>query len=222
MMRVQLARLTRPLRWSSPRAAARLFMAFARAERSSYYDMMAAAEQSPELTRRAQYLLHANDEQRHALMFTLHAQSLDAAVGGDPREQRADFERLFEKLGEHAFLAFVHCGELRGRRQLALYRDELAALGDDKGRALLDAVLVDEARHEHYTRQLLLELLKNEAAVRSALRRARLWELTRSWLRAGRAVGAGLFTLGMRATYLLLFPLAWIERLRLPANKAPR
>jgi hypothetical protein len=214
MMRVVLARMSARLRWSNPRRAARLFMAFARAERSSYYDLIAAARLCRDPARRALYLRHACDESRHALMFTLRAEQLAADVAADPHEQHADFEHLFERLGEARFLAFVHAGERRGRAQLSIYRDELARRGDDKGRALLDAVLVDEARHEQYTREQLALLLGGERALPAALRRARGWELARGWLRAGRAVSSWLFAAGMRALYLSMFPLALLVRAR--------
>jgi rubrerythrin len=192
-------------------------MAFARAERSSYYDLIAAARLCSDPARRALYLRHASDESRHALMFTLRAEQLAADVAADPHEQHADFEHLFERLGEERFLAFVYAGERRGRAQLSMYRDELARRGDDKSRALLDAVLVDEARHEQYTREQLTQLV-GEPAVPTALRRARGWELARGWLRAGRAVSSLLFGAGMRVLYLSLFPLALVVRARTPRS----
>jgi hypothetical protein len=214
-MRVLLARLTTRLRWSSPHRAAKLLMAFARAERSSYYDLIAAARLCSNPARRALYLRHACDESRHALMFTLRAEQLAADVAADPHEQHADFEHLYERLGETRFLAFVHTGERRGRAQLSMYRDELARRGDDKSRALLDAVLVDEARHEQYTREQLAQVI-GEHAVTAALVRARGWELARSWLRAGRTASSLLFAAGMGALYLLLLPLALVVRARAP------
>lgn len=212
-MRVALVRLTGWLRWRTDRKAARLLMAFARAERSSYYDMMAAARLAPDPQRRAEYLRHANDEARHALMFTLRAEQLDRAVASDPREYTADFEHLFERLGEERFLAFVHVGEARARRQLSILREELALRGDDKSRALFDAVLVDEANHEAYTRDFLGRLTPRPTR---AMRRAKRWELWRTWLRLGRATSAAVFTWTMRALYLLLFPLALIEKRKRP------
>ncbi len=214
MIRVQLARITGSLRWSTPTKAARLFMAFARAERSSHYDMLAAARLSPDPARRAEYLLHASDEARHALMFTLRAEQLDHAIAADPHEYIADFEHLFERLGEIGFLAFVHLGEQRGRRQFAVYRDELAKQSDDKGRALFDAVLVDEARHETYTKMLLDRLCGGDEQTQKALRRARRWELWRGWLRLGRVMSGAVFTWSMRLVYVLLLPFALIEKAR--------
>jgi rubrerythrin len=210
MIRVWLARATRGLRWRDPQRAARLFMAFARAERSSHYDLLAAAKSCSDANRRGLYLRHASDEARHATMFALRAQQLAPEL----LEPRADYERLFERLGELGFLAFVHLGELRGRRQLSLYRDELAVLGDERGRALLDAVLVDEARHEAYTGEQLRLVAGSERAAARALQRAKLWESWRSWRRLGRASAGFMFGACMFVVYLCLWPLAAIERRR--------
>ncbi len=213
-MRVLLARVTGALRWSTKEKAARLFMAFARAERSSHYDMLAAARLSPDPERRAAYVRHASDEARHALMFTLRAEQLNHSIAAHPREYTADFEHLFERLGELDFLAFVHLGEQRGRRQFAVYREELASKGDDKSRALFDAILTDEAQHASYTRTFLDRVSGGQVQSQKALRRVRRWELWRAWLRLGRVTSSALFTWSMRGVYLLLLPFALIEKAR--------
>lgn len=216
MSRLLLARLMRPLRWRNPRATARMLLAFARAERSSFYDMMEAANSTPDVARKAQYLAHAVDEARHAKMFTLRALELDPSRASDPTLFQSDFEHLFTRLGEARFLAFVHVGERRGRAQMQLFRDELQALegtrrADQKTKALLDAVMKDEVQHERYS----LELTRT---LGGSLARAHAWELKRSWLRAGSAVTGFVFTALMSALYLLLFPLALLEKARRPAS----
>jgi hypothetical protein len=195
-----LLALTAPLRWGSNRRAAKLLMAFSRAERSSFYDLLAAANAASSLTRRAAYLSHAVDEARHALMFALRAKELDAEVGHDPGQASADFEHLFDTLGESRFVAFVHHGEKRGRARLSYYRDEVK---DPKTRAMLDAILVDEARHEAYTADLLTEM-----DAWPLVKRVRLWEAGRQWLRAGSMLSTGLFAVCMRILYFLSLPLA--------------
>lgn len=192
-----------------------MLMAFARAERSSFFDMMEAANLTPDAGRRAQYLSHAVDENRHAQMFSLRALELDPSLAFDDAAARADFEHLFTRLGEERFVAFVHVGETRGRAQMKLFREELQALegtprADTKTKALLDAVMKDELVHETYTKDVLATL----ASVPSALRGARFWELRRSWLRTGAATSGLLFSLAMSLVYVLLAPLALIERLR--------
>jgi rubrerythrin len=212
MMRLALARLTSGLRWSTPERAARLYLSFARAERSSHYDMLAAARLSRDLERRALYLHHAADEERNARMFSARAEQLAPLLAHDPRAQHADFEHLFEELGEARFLAFVHVGEARGRAQLSLYRDELSRRGDERGRALFEAVLADEQHHQDYTLAHLASLV-GAGRVRRELRGARLWEARRGLSRAGRAFARLSFALCMRLLYLLLLPLVLIERL---------
>jgi hypothetical protein len=207
--------LTRPLRWRNPRSTARMLLAFARAERSSFYDMMEAANSTSDVTRKAQYLAHAVDEARHAKMFTLRALELDPSRATDPSLFQSDFEHLFTRLGEARFMAFVHVGERRGRAQMQLFRDELQALegtqrADQKTKALLDAVMKDEVQHESYSLALT-------TALGGSIARAHAWELKRSWLRAGSADTGFVFTTLMSALYLLLFPLALIEKARRPA-----
>ena len=109
-------------------------------------------------------------------------------------------------------MAFVHLGEHRGRAQMQLFRDELQALegtprADPKTRALLDAVMRDEVQHEAYS----LALTKT---LGGSLGGARAWELRRGWLRAGAAVTGLVFTALTSVLYLLLFPLALIEKRR--------
>lgn len=212
MARLFLARLMRPLRWRSPRSTSRMLLAFARAERSSFYDMMEAANATAHLARKAQYLAHAVDEARHAKMFTLRALELDPSRANDPALFHSDFEHLFTRLGEARFMAFVYLGERRGRAQMQLFRDELqqlegSARADQKTKALLDAVMKDETQHESYSRALCTEL-------GGSLARARAWEMKRGWLRAGAAVTGFIFTVSMSVLYLLLFPLAVIEKAR--------
>ena len=189
-----------------------MLLAFARAERSSFYDMMEAANATADLPRKAQYVAHAVDEARHAKMFTLRALELDPSRATDPSLFHSDFEHLFTRLGEARFMAFVHLGERRGRAQMQLFRDELQGLegtprADPKTRALLDAVMKDETQHESYSLALTHTL-------GGSLVGARAWELRRGWLRAGAAATGLVFTVLTSVLYLLLFPLALIEKAR--------
>jgi len=209
-MRLFFARLTRPLRWRNPRATARLLAAFARAERSSYFDMMAAANATPSVSRRAQYLAHALDENRHATMFRRRALELDPALAHAPLHFHADFEHLLERLGEAQFMAFVHLGEKRGCAQIRVYRDELRKLSgtrreDEKTMAIFEAVIADETRHESYSLAFASEL-------GGSLNRARAWEAWRGWMRVGSRLSSAIFVLSMSVLYLALLPLALLER----------
>jgi rubrerythrin len=210
-MRRALVRVATPLVWRVPGHGARKLMGFARAEQGSRIDLLHAAQRTPSLARRALYLRHAVDETRHAGMFWRRANEL--RPGFPPPV--ADTERLFERLGETRFLAFVHRGEQRGRQQFELYAKHFGARGDARTEALFQAILVDEERHERYTRELLVELAGGEAGARKELRRVALWQAWRMWRRAGRTLANGLFVLAMTAIYLVCGPIAAVgSRLR--------
>ncbi len=193
-------RLTRPFRWRSGRSTARLLLKLAHAERSSFYDLMEAANSTSDVARRAVYLRHATDEQRHAMMFRLRAVELEPSLAAAPFH--VDFEHLFSSLGEERFLGVVHLGERRGRAQLSLYRDELKD-SDVKTRALFDAILKDEVHHEVYTSAL---------ATPQANRWAFWWEARRAWRRLGARPAAMLFTLCMWVVFGVIAPFSFVAR----------
>lgn len=207
-----LVALSRPLRWRSPRSTARMLVRFAEVERASFYDLMAAANRTTDPQRRAQYLAHALDERRHADAFAARAVALDPDLRADPRLAQTSFEGLFDQMGERRFLAFVHHGERRGVAQMRQYRRELAALAgtrraDPETLALFDAVIADEDQHEAYTHALCRELGASSVS-------AVTFEFGRAWRRAGRSLAEAVFTGVTMALYVLLAPLAWIERRR--------
>jgi hypothetical protein len=218
-MRVRLARLTNRFVWRRPAGSARKRHGFSCAERSSMLDLYAAARSTRSPERRARYLRHALDESRHATMFAARARELGAEAGlsslppplGDP-------SALFERLGEVGFLAFVHLGERRGRRQFETYREHFREVGQDRMRALFDTILEDERRHEAYSRQLLVELAGGEAGARRALVRARAWEVWRGWRSAGRFVAERLFSALMLILFCALAPLGLLLRVAAPAR----
>lgn len=206
--RAALVRTISPLVWRIPGHAPRKLESFGRAEEGSRIDLLAAAHATPSLERRARYLRHALDETRHAAMFARRANELRAERKLPPSgPPRADSEALFERLGELGFLAFVHRGERRGRRQFEVYARHFARHGDQRTRALFEAILVDEQQHEGYTRALLVELCGGERAARRQLARAGRWEAWRSWRRAGRALAQVAYAIGMTAVYCVFAPL---------------
>lgn len=211
------ARLLNPLVWRWPGHAARKLHAFAAAERGSMLDLRLAARLTPSPARAAAYLRHADDEARHAQIFARRAQRLAAEAGlPAPGPVVADSERLFERLGELDFLAFVHRGEARACDQFTAYLTWFEGQGREHDRALFAAILTDERRHGEYTRALLIELAGGEAPARAALRRVARWELGRRWLRAGRAVAERVYVLTTLLVYLLCAPLALLVRLARP------
>ncbi len=215
------ARLLSPLAWRTPARSARKLHSFALAEQGSMLDLRLAAARTPSPARAAAYLRHADDEARHAQMFARRAQRLAAEAHRPPAlgPVHADSERLFEALGERDFLAFVHVGEERARKQFEAYVTWFAGQGRDLDRALFETILVDERRHGAYTRALLGELAGDEAEARRALRRVARWELGRKWMRAGRFVAERVYLVTMLALYLLAAPLALLVRLARPIRR---
>lgn len=206
-----LVRVVTPVVWRIPGHGARKLQGFARAEQASRIDLLQAADLSTSPVRRALYLRHALDETRHARLLSGRSAELRREAGRAPYGRPvADTEELFERLGEIGFLAFVHRGEGRGRRQFEIYERHFARRGDRRTAALFRAILVDERRHEDYTRRLLVEVAGGERAARRALRRAGLWEAWRRWRRAGRALAGLTYGAAMTALYLVVVPLCWV------------
>ena len=218
-MTALVARIVNPVVWRIPGHGARKLYSFSLAEHGSMLDLTAAAKLTAAPDRKALYLRHMLDETRHARMFALRSAELRADAGavsfGFPK---ADFENLFERLGELRFLAFVHRGERRGRAQFETYRAWFAGQGDNKTRALFDAIVRDEKRHETYTRELQVELAGSEGAARALLARAALWEAWRNWRRLGRFAAEKLYFAIMLILYGLLAPFTVIAALVRPAR----
>jgi uncharacterized membrane protein len=219
-VRAILANIVNPLVWRIPGHGARKLFSFSLAEHGSMLDLKAAARLTPSEGRRAAYVRHLLDETRHAQMFALRSAELRRRDGleslGSPD---ADTENLFESLGEVRFLAFVHRGELRGREQFETYRDWFARRGDDRSRALFDAIVRDERQHETYTWELLVELTGGVSAARAELRKAVLWEAWRTWRRAGRFLSEKLYFVLMLALYAMLAPFTLVAAVMRPARR---
>jgi hypothetical protein len=213
------ASLLAPIAWRLPGHAARMLHGFARAERGSMIDLLAAANLTPSPERRALYLRHALDEARHAGMFAHRSAELCRAQGLPPLGPvHADTEQLYERLGELGFLAFVHLGEARAGGQFAVHIGTCRKLGDARSAALLEAISADEAQHAGYTGDLLVALAGGEREARRAVRRALVWEAWRLWRRAGRWVAGRLYAALMLVLFVAVTPLALLVRWRSPAR----
>ncbi|HEU4404054.1 MAG TPA: ferritin-like domain-containing protein [Polyangiaceae bacterium] len=217
-----LSRLTGPWAFRTPARRAGKLYGFALAEQESMFELREAAALTADPAWRALYLRHALDEARHATMFWRRAAELRREGGGEaPPPLRPSSERLFERLGEERFLAFVHRGERRGRGQFEAWRDVLGRPGGDaKTAALFAAVVADERRHEAYTGELLAAVAGGPRGARRALRRAARYEAWRAWRRAGRALALAAYAASMLALYALVAPLALAVRAR--AAREPR
>ncbi|MCA9570861.1 MAG: ferritin-like domain-containing protein [Myxococcales bacterium] len=202
-----LARLTAPLAWRSPRRNVERLLLFARAERNTLVELEQAANGTGDPARAAAYLVHAADEGRHAAMFVARARRIAEAAGlPAPASPHTDTAWLFATLGEPRFLAFVHHGEGRGRRQFEGYRDRL---DDPATSAMFAAIVEDELRHETYAGELLA--VASDAPARE-VRAARLWEAWRTLRTVQRGLAGRMFALAVLLLVPLLLPLAAFTR----------
>ncbi len=218
-MTALLAKVLNPIVWRIPGHRARKLFGFSLAEHGSMLDLNVAAARTTSPQRQALYLRHMLDETRHARMFALRSAELRAQEGSQSLGfPRADFENLFERLGEKRFLAFVHLGERRGRAQFETYRDWFARSGDNKTRALFDAIVRDEKRHERYTRELLVELAGGESQARGELAKAALWEGWRNWRRLGRMTARVFYFAAMTVLYACLAPFVALAAISRPSR----
>jgi hypothetical protein len=222
ILRRLLATVTAPFAFATRRRTARQLFRFALAEQESMLELRAAAARATSAERRALYLRHALDEERHATMFATHAAEIRRSLGlpgwGHPR---ADCEQLFDRLGENGFLAFVHRGERSGRIQFEVYARWFARRGDAKLRALFTALIPDEIGHERYTRELLVAG-SSEGGARRELRRIALWEGFRAWRRSGQGLAQVVYTGAMTVLYVALAPFAVLLRLARPERRGWR
>ncbi len=206
-MSALIAKIVNPIVWRIPGHGARKLFNFALAEHGSMLDLAQAARLASSPDRRAAYLRHMLDEARHARMFALRSAELQLDAGAQSLGfPVADNEDLFERLGELRFLAFVHRGEARGRRQFETYRDWFGMRDDRQTHALFNAIIRDEHRHETYTRELLVALAGSEERARAELRAAAAWEAWRNWRRLGRFMAEKLYFLVMSLIYLACSP----------------
>ena len=170
-----VARLSAPWAFRSADASMRVFHAFAEAERASMIDLVEAAQHTASADRAAAYLVHAEDESRHAHIFWSESRRIAEQHQLAPLGPlRADTESLFRTLGEPAFVAFVALGETRGALQFEAYRDYFASRGEARMAALFTRILEDEARHESQARAFTEALSPHPTRLRLAMRMRRL------------------------------------------------
>jgi len=209
-----------PIHARSAQRVAATFTRFALAEEGSALTMRWAAAQSEDPARAALYLRHATDERRHARALRARARELSAAHD----DTHADAEDLFAMLGERRFLAFVTLAERRGLSELSAHRRALSRCGDDRSASVLEAILIDEARHASYARELLEIHCGSARSARIALVLVALWEARGSIRRGSAAMGRGLYALLTGLLFIVLVPplsiyARWLQR-RAIATKA--
>lgn len=205
-----IARLSAPWAFRSARASMRVFHAFAEAERASMIDLVEAAQCTTSAERAAAYLVHAEDESRHAQIFWSESRRIAEQHQLAPLGPlRADTESLFRTLGEPAFVAFVALGESRGALQFEAYRDYFAARGEARMAALFSRILEDEARHESQARAFTEALSPHPTQLRLAMRVRRLQG---AYARQASTLTQGLFGFLAALLVILFSPLALFLR----------
>lgn len=215
VLRQYLTDALNPLVWRWPGNDAAKFYRFSFTEYSSVLDLTLAARLTPSTERASQYLRHLQDELKHTHIFLNRANKLRTQSGKKPLPAPdADYENLFERLGEEQFLAFVHLGEKRGCMQFTSYARYFARKGDTHTSGIFTAVLEDENHHMQYTYDLLQQLCGSPQKTKTALRKAHLWEARRSWMRNGKSLTAKLFFLIVLSVYPLLLPYKLLQLLR--------
>jgi hypothetical protein len=181
---------------------------FAATEQGSSYDMLCALEntQYPEL--RQKYLHHALDEARHARLFRGRALAL-----GVNRELAAlvdigylhdhgivGGETLFERLGEHEFLAFVHDAEERGLEHFLIYLN--SSQTDDETKKALKGITKDEHFHRAYSKAALDKYAPAQSTpLLNKVRRRRYKE---AWMRIARTIGSVVSGFWLHIVYFVL------------------
>jgi hypothetical protein len=201
-----LARLFAPFVVRRRGRAAAMLMRFARTELGSSLVMRWAAAATASPVRRAAYLRHALDEERHARFFAARARKL----GAPACRLVADADDVFRLLGEQRFVAFVHRAEARGEREFEAYERGFRAAGDTKTAAVFQLVLRDERRHVEYSRGFFAEL----GVGHTTLAWVAAWEAARAAQRLASAVFGALHFTVMLGLYAALLPFSLVARLR--------
>ena len=181
-------------------------------------DLHEAASMTPSLHRRSLYLQQARDEGRHARLFLRTSNQRRLARGLRPvgSLRAADTGHLFTRLGEERFLAFVHLGERRAREKFEVLQPWMASHGEKALGKVLQGILNDEANHEGYSWDLLVQVAGDEQRARSLVRRAAIWDAWITWRRAGASLTYRVYYGVMLVIYSLLPLLAAIVLFKRP------
>jgi rubrerythrin len=217
--------------WRLPRWPQRLLTAFSHAEQGSYYDMLAAAEQTTDGRMRRKYLEHALDEVRHSVLFRNRVRALGAPTRAQAAAWNANLltehgivggKTLFERLGELEFMAFVYIAERDAVEQFRVYLDR--RLPDEGTRQMLEDILRDEAFHVSYS-YAALERFRAEGReddVRRAIRQVHWRRIKEGWLRFSRDIGYAVSSVWIMLLYVLVIPpFRLLSRLETPGWHQP-
>ncbi|MEM7182245.1 MAG: ferritin-like domain-containing protein [Spirochaetota bacterium] len=220
MIRILFLRVVNFWIWRNPKAIAEKLNDFARSERGSMLDLLAASRLTSSQERKSLYLRHARDEARHKALFRNMATRLLLKSGGGLSPwQAVDTEELFQSLGEVEFLAFVHLGEKGACLQFEEYRRYFAVKGKKELEQLFAELLIDESAHAAYSWQELLSLVGSRKRAQQVVNKMYFWKMGRSYLRLGRTVTRRIYWITMFIFYWFFFPIAIFLRFTQPLTK---
>ena len=195
--------------WADVDRRARKLLTFSETEADGARDLSRAAERTPDPSLRLLYLRHADDEQRHAVLFRRRGRELfDAARAGVfEANWLAPGERGLDDLdvgseSDESLLAFLHLSEKAAAGRFAVYEKVLEC--DPQTRAVFARILKDEEHHMTYTRKQLARIAPRRHGLR--LWQARAGRIWKTYLRVASALAGVLGTVMLAFQYFVIVP----------------
>jgi hypothetical protein len=196
--------------WADVQRRARKMLRFSETEADGARDITRAAEITRDPTLRRLYLRHADDEQRHAVLFNRRGRELLDSTRGSVFEANwlAPGERGLDDLDvgsedDESLLAFLHLSEKAAAGRFVVYGKVLDC--DPETRAMFARILEDEEFHMTYTRKQLARLSPRQQGLR--LWQARAGRIWKTYLRFATAIAALMGTVMLALQYFLILPL---------------
>ena len=196
--------------WADVHRRARKLLRFSETEADGARDLTRAAELTRDPSLRVLYLRHADDEQRHAVLFRRRGGELLDCSRARVFEANwlAPGERGLDDLevgteGDESLLAFLHLSEKAAAGRFVVYERVLDC--DPQTRAVFARILKDEEYHMTYTRKQLARLAPRQQGLR--LWQARAGRLWKAYLRIATAIASVLGTLLLAIQYFVILPL---------------
>ena len=214
-------RMMRPVHrwiWGDFDRRVRKLLAFAEVETDGGWDILRAAEVTPDPLLRRLYLEHAIDELRHGDLFRKRGAALlrtrskgpKTIFSGTPLPGGHGLDDLrIEGEPDHRLLAFLHVAEKAAAGRFKIYREVVD--DDPPTRAIFEEILRDEVFHMNYTYTQLTRVLPH--AYRRQVWQARGSRLWKRYLRVAAAI-AGVFGTAILTImyFVALAPFAWLAR----------
>jgi hypothetical protein len=196
--------------WADVDRRARKLLRFSATEADGAHDLARAAELTRDPLLRVLYLRHADDEQRHAVLFRQRSRELVDSPRAAVFEANwlAPGERGLDDLDvtsedDASLLAFLHLSEKAAAGRFVIYQRVLDC--DPPTRAIFGRILRDEEFHMTYTRRQLARIAPREQGLR--LWRARAGRLWKAYLRLATALAGVFGTLMLAFQYFVILPL---------------